>query len=94
MNSGCTYAFHTFSPSKLTVGQVLSLPLTSPPTTAERRAVTSVVKSSSPAGQGSYSRECCEVTYCRPGKNVNTHSNTYVTLPSLKAIEFCEGDCT
>ena len=56
MNSGCTYAFHTFSPSKLTVGQILSRPLTSTPTTAERRAATSVVKrlmGSSPAGQGS-----------------------------------------
>lgn len=55
MDSGCTHEMHTFSPSKLTVGQILSRPLTSPPTTAERKAATSVVKrlmGSSPDGEG------------------------------------------
>ena len=44
MAYGCMQEMHTFSPSKLTVGQILSCPLTSPPTTAERKAATSVVK--------------------------------------------------
>ena len=42
--SGCSHEMHTFSPSKLTVGQILSRPLTSPPTSAERKAATHVVK--------------------------------------------------
>ena len=42
--SGCSHETPTFSPSKLTVGQIISRPLTSPPTTAERKAATSVVK--------------------------------------------------
>ena len=42
--SGCSDRAPTFSPSKLTVAQILSRPLTSPPTSAERKAATSVVK--------------------------------------------------
>ena len=42
--SGCSETAPTFSPSKLTVAQILSRPLTSPPTSVERKAATSVVK--------------------------------------------------
>ena len=44
VESGCKVRSHTFSPSQLTVSQVSSQPLTSPPTTAEKRAASNVVK--------------------------------------------------
>ena len=44
VHSGCKHALPTFSPSKLTVGQITSLPLMSPPTKAEQNAATNVVK--------------------------------------------------
>ena len=42
--SGCKLTTPTFSPSKLTIQQITSCPLTSPPTNAERRVATNVVK--------------------------------------------------
>ena len=42
--SGCVCKVPTFSPSKMTVSQILSRPLTSPPTTAEKKVATTVVK--------------------------------------------------
>ena len=52
VQSGCKATLPTFSPSKLTIGQIVSRSLTSPPTAAERKAATSVVKRlmSSPPG--------------------------------------------
>ncbi len=44
VDSGCQDESATYSPSKLTVGQLLSRPLMSPPTTMEQKAATSVVK--------------------------------------------------
>ena len=44
VDSGCKHTLPTFSPSKLTVGQITSRPLTSPPTKAEQNATTNVVK--------------------------------------------------
>ena len=44
VDSGCKHALPTFSPSKLTVGQITSRPLTSPPIKAEQNAATNVVK--------------------------------------------------
>ena len=45
VTSGCKHDTHnTFSPSKLTVRQIISRPLTSPPTSAEKTAASRVVK--------------------------------------------------
>ncbi len=44
INTGCQSETALYSPSKLTVAQLLSRPLTSPPTTKEQKAATSVVK--------------------------------------------------
>ena len=51
IDSGCRLALPTFSPSKMTVAQITSRPLTSPPTRAETNVATNIVKrllSSSP----------------------------------------------
>ena len=44
IESGCCQRDLAYSPSKLTLGQILSRPLTSPPTTVEKKAATVVVK--------------------------------------------------
>ena len=44
VNSGCTATPMTFSPSKLTVGQIMAHPLSSSPTSAEQKAAAKVVQ--------------------------------------------------
>jgi hypothetical protein len=44
VQSGCTNTIPAFSPSKITVGQILSRPLQSPPTSAEQKAAAKVVQ--------------------------------------------------
>ena len=45
VTSGCKFdTYNTFSPSKLTVRQIISRPLTSPPTSTEKIAASRVVK--------------------------------------------------
>ena len=44
VESGCRLDIPTFSLSELTVGQIISCPLMSPPTTADKKAATNVVK--------------------------------------------------
>ena len=44
VQSGCKVTETTFSPSKLTIGQIISRPLLSPPTSAEQKAAANVVK--------------------------------------------------
>ena len=80
MASGCTHEIHTFSPSKLTVGQILSRPLTSPPTTAERKAATSVVKrliGTSADGEGT-SRSRKDMVRLPTAGQVRAHACIYV----------------
>ena len=59
VDSGCQKHAATFSPSKLTVEQILSRPLQSPPTATEQKAAASVVKrmcATSPSEQSSSSK--------------------------------------
>ena len=59
VDSGCQKHVATFSPSKLTVEQILSRPLQSPPTATEQKAAASVVKrmcATSPSEQSSSSK--------------------------------------
>ena len=60
ISSGCT-TVATYSPSKLTVGQITSRPLFSPPTQAERKAATNIVRrilaSNSPPGPSGLSSQ-------------------------------------
>ena len=44
VNSGCEAHTASFSPSKLTMKQILSRPLQSPPTVVEQKAATNIVK--------------------------------------------------
>lgn len=44
VESGCQNTLTTYSPSKLTIGQVLSRPLQSPPTVVEQKAAAKVVQ--------------------------------------------------
>lgn len=44
VDSGCQNVATTFSPSKLTIGQILSRPLQSPPTVVEQKAAANVVQ--------------------------------------------------
>ena len=44
LESGCKRKAPSYSPSKLTVGQLLSRPLQSPPTTMEQKAATCILK--------------------------------------------------
>ena len=44
VESGCKITASTFSPSKLTIGQIISRPLQSPPTSVEQKAAANVVQ--------------------------------------------------
>ena len=44
VESGCKITPSTFSPSKLTIGQIISRPLQSPPTSVEQKAAANVVQ--------------------------------------------------
>ena len=51
LSSGCRQTSQTSSPSKITVGQILTRPLNSPPTRAEKEAAARVVKRMLCSGQ-------------------------------------------
>ena len=96
---------HTFSTSKLTLRQILSRPLTSLPTTAERKAATSVVKRIIATTDGEATRLQNVVKLPTAGQvsthmHINTLYTKYTTYTRLlseahflfKASPFCESN--